>query len=457
MSHDFNSSRILLLGLGREGNATLNFLLDTHPSAVISVADQSGDLVLTDTQRAGISKCYLKDKWLEGVGEAEAIIVTPGIPRTVRDEVKKRNPKATITSATQIFLERHRAKVWGVTGTKGKSTTSSLLSATLNACGIRAVLCGNIGIPALSVIDQEADVYVMELSSYQLEDLTVSPHGALFLNLYPEHLDHHGSFESYRAAKLKILNYQQNEDIFARPAEGYEFLNRSVSKQLTFSENSPSAFIRDNSYYINHQSFGVKRVCSTDETLLKGPGNRSNILAVLTALTQFDITIEGISNSIKNFAPLPHRLEVVGTFKGITFINDSISTVPQATINALETFGNDVETLILGGFDRGVSFEELAKYLAHSNVKNLILFPPSGARIVDTITQNSDQDSFVFHYVDTMTAAVQLSYDVTSAGKICLLSPASPSFPIFKNFEERGRYFREGVKGLSGSIKRLSF
>jgi UDP-N-acetylmuramoylalanine--D-glutamate ligase len=192
-------------------------------------------------------------------------------------------------------------------------------------------------------------------------------------------------------------------------------------------------------------------ICSVSGTKLKGPGNRQNILAVLTTLRDFKIPSEILADTITKFDPLPHRLEEVGVVHGVRYINDSISTVPEAAINALETFGDDVKTVILGGYDRGVSFDNLAHHLLRSAVQNVILFPPSGARIATAlkdIALATKQREITVTNVNTMVEAVASACKITPPGGTCLLSPASPSFPIFKNFEERGRIFKESVMQL---------
>jgi UDP-N-acetylmuramoylalanine--D-glutamate ligase len=433
-----------LLGFGGEARATLSYLERHHRPALIGVADQSSTLSVSPHEQLQIKALHLGEHWLEEVERYDIIIRSPGVSLNVMDAIRVKNPHAIFTTGTALFLEKHRDRVWGITGTKGKSTTSSLLYACLKACGIDAILCGNIGIPALSLIDQNPEIFVMELSSYQLEDCPYSPHGAIFLNLFSEHLDHHHTMNAYFEAKQKIFLNQKLGDRLILPLNNLEIQNAAkdlAADKMYFGSSQAGAWVENDSYLVKDRAGATKVVCSVSATRLRGPGNVQNILAVLTALSSFDLDFVIVAETIKSFAPLAHRLEEVGTFHGVTFVNDSISTVPEATINALVTFGDTVETLILGGFDRGISFSGLAEYLAESCVKVIILFPPSGERIRSTIETHAP-GKFTFYTAEQMTSAVELAYTHTAKHATCLLSPASPSFPIFKNFEERGNLFR---------------
>ncbi len=440
----FSGKRILLLGFGGEAKASLAHLHKYFTDLYIGVADQSATLQLSTDEQKLVHAQHLGEQWLADVSSYEVVIRSPGIPLTVNDHIRAAQPNMVFTSGTQLFLEKHRDRVWGVTGTKGKSTTSSLLYHCLKVLDIDARLCGNIGIPAISLFHESPTCFVMELSSYQLEDCSYSPNVSLFLNLYPEHLDHHGSLEAYRGAKQRIFAAQRTEDRLVVPRGNeklFEGAEGIVARQVYFGTNTDAAWVEDGYYKVRLASNKVKTVCAVSETLLRGPGNTQNILAVLAALSALDFDVAKVGAAIRSFAPLPHRLEEVGTFRGITFVNDSISTVPEATMNALETFGDSVKTLILGGFDRGLSFIGLAEHLFTTAVEVVILFPPSGTRIREALEQRMP-GRLRFFETNSMAEAVGVAFAETGAPGVCLLSPASPSFPIFRNFEERGAAFR---------------
>jgi UDP-N-acetylmuramoylalanine--D-glutamate ligase len=452
---DLAHKKVLIVGFGGEGRANLRYAA-ARGAQSIAICDQTQQLEISSDDRKLVERIFTGDTWLEAAHTYDIIMRSPGVPLHLLDAVIKRSPQIQVTSSTDIFLSKHRDRTIAITGTKGKSTTTSLLHRILCAAGYDAHIGGNIGIAAISLIDTSAAIYVLELSSYQLEDINHSPHRAILLNLYPEHLDHHGDFERYAAAKARIATNQRPSDLLILPEEAHilsSSTNRSPASRSYFSGQNAQAWIEDDTYFYYDTHGRRTSLCSVNDTKLKGPGNRQNILAVLTALQSFTIPREILAETIANFAPLPHRLEEVGVAFGVRYINDSISTVPEACMNALETFGDEVKTIILGGYDRGVSFDNLAHYLLSSAVENAILFPPSGARIEAAIAQlaaATGARQILFTHVQSMSEAITTASHVTPQGSICLLSPASPSFPIFKNFEERGQRFRECVRKLAG-------
>ena len=371
---DLEEKSILILGFGREGKSVLNFLEKHFPDKKIGVADQNDG-----------------ENYLDKINGYQVIIKSPGIPYL--PEIKKaKADRKIITSATQIFFDNCKGKIIGVTGTKGKSTTAALIYEVLKKGGLDVYLLGNIGKPALEFLDQinENSIVVYELSSFQLEDLTISPHIAIITNIYPEHLDWHGSFENYKKAKENISKFQTKKDILISNKSGAEAA-RIVGKI-------------------------------------------------------FKISDEKINQAIKNFKPLPHRLEFVAQVKGIKFYNDSLATNPHATIFGLKTLGDDVETLIAGGFDRGVDYSILGPAIASSKVKNLILFPTTGEKIGQLVS-----DKIKKFDVSSMKEAVKIAFEKTSPGKICLMSPASASFNLFKDYEDRGNQFKKYIDQLESN------
>ena len=449
---DWSTKRVLLLGFGAEGRASLQYAARCC-AREIAIADQAESLPLSATERSLISNAFLGTNWLRSISDYDIVIRTPGVPARYLQEPQRLAPNAQITSATQIFLERHRDITIGVTGTKGKSTTSSLIHHLLISASIDAKLAGNIGIPALQHLTDPAKLFVLELSSYQLSDVRESPHVAVFLNLYPEHLDHHGDLQRYGEAKSKIARFQRPTDSLVIPA-GSQLLSEltacSSAKRVFWGCTSDTAWIEDEYFYYRCSKGKSHKICSVNSALLKGPGNQRNILAALAAVSHLSLPKEVLARAIATFRPLPHRLEEVGVVNGVTYINDSISTVPEATINALETFGEKVKTVLLGGYDRGISFTNLIEKIMSTEVQTFILFPPSGERISAGLREHPlfSANKHQIIEVTTMQAAVEHASRCTASSSICLMSPASPSFPIFKNFEERGAAFRAYVSKL---------
>jgi UDP-N-acetylmuramoyl-L-alanine---L-glutamate ligase len=393
---NFKDKKILILGFGREGKDTLLFLKKLFPQKSIGIADKKFD------------KNYLKK-----LKNYDIIIKSPGIPF----KILPKSSLAKITTQTEIFFDNCNGQIVGITGTKGKSTTTSLIYKILKSGGVKAHLVGNIGKPVLNLLFSSTpkDVYVYELSSFQLTNLKKSPHIGILLNIYQEHLDYYRSFKEYAEAKANIALHQTKNDFLI-----YNSKDKLVS-QIAKESKAKKIPIKGTYYDL-------------DKNAARAVGKI------------FKIPKEKIEKAIKNFKPLPHRLELIGKFRSITFYNDSIATIPEATIGALNELGNRVETIFLGGHDRGINFKNLAKRILRSKIKNVILFPASGQRIWREISREQSGKLPRHFSVKNMKEAVKLAYQHTSRGKICLLSPASPSFGLFRNFEERGDLFKKYVK-----------
>ena len=392
----FKDKKILILGFGREGRDTFRFLRKLFPKKKIGIADQKFD------------KNYLKK-----IGDYDIIIKTPGIPAKILSSQKFRRAGQIITSQAEIFLKNCPGMIIGVTGTKGKSTTSYWIYQVLKNGGLKAHLVGNIGKPVLTSLLKagKEDIFAYELSSHQLYNLKQSPHIAVLLNIYPEHLDYYGSFKEYASAKANIAKYQTKND--------YLIYNSGDPLVAKIAKRSKAQKIPIHGKYYELDRAAAQAVAKIFRLPLP-----------------------------KHFKTLPHRLEYVGKFKGIDFYNDSLATMPEAAIEAIDFLGDNVQTMILGGFDRGLDFKKLAERILKSKIKTLILFPTTGKRIWQEVrrrTSNVRRPTSNF-FVKNMKKAVKLSYKHTEKGKICLMSPASPSFGIFKDYADRGDAFRKFVK-----------
>lgn len=395
--------RICILGYGKEGKSTERFLRAHVPDATLVIADQ-----------------VMGPDYLKLQDDADIVIKTPGIPARLVTRPH--------TTATNLFFSRVTQPVIGVTGSKGKSTTASLIAAIIRASGRPVRLVGNIGSPALDALDEPFDergIYVMELSSYQLEDIEYSPHIAVFTTFFPEHLDYHGGEEAYFEAKANIVRFQTAQDLFVFHASDERvsnLVNRTKAKAIPSPETLP---------------FDVSAA------KLHGPHNQSNMRLALAVARALDIPDDVSEHAILDFEPLPHRLTDVGTFRGIRFVDDAISTAPESTMFAIETVGN-VDTILLGGQDRGYDFSLLAKRIIEVGIRNIALFPETGRRIEQALIDAGAVGLNMKHCA-SMEEAVRFAYEVTEAGKACLLSTASPSYSLWKNFEEKGDAFVEWV------------
>jgi len=430
---DLKNKKILILGFGKEGKDTLKFLRKIFPKKKIGIADKNLKIKKSKIKNV---KWHLGKNYLKSLKNYDLIVKSPGIPIHL-PEIEKAFKKGKITSQTEIFFQNCKGKIVGVTGTKGKSTTSNLIYKILKEGGLKVHLVGNIGKPPLSLLssDSEGKIYVYELSSHQLYNLKKSPQIAVFLNVFPEHLDYYKNFREYLMAKANICLWQKKEDFLI-----YNFKDKNIKKIV---KKSKAKKIPIKNYSNILQNIGI----SISKIPLKGEHNLLNIACAIKVGEIFNIPKTKIKKAIQNFKGLPHRLEFLGAFKGIYFYNDSLSTIPETTIFALNTLGEKVQTLILGGYDRGLDFKNLAKRILKSKVQTLILFPDTGERILKEILKlNKKRRKIEAFFVDNMKDAVRLSFEKTQKGKICLLSPASPSFNLFTNYKERGNLFKKYVK-----------
>lgn len=430
---DLEYKKLLILGLGREGLDTFKFLRNVFPKKKLYLADRRN----LESFDIDSKKLFKKDKnielvlgedYLKNIKSFDVIIKTPGI--SLSSINKYLNTKTRLSSQTDIFFENCPGMIIGITGTKGKSTTSSLIYSVLKEAGFKAYLVGNIETPSLSFLSKakKSDIFVYELSSHQLQGLKNSPHIAIFLNIYPEHLDYYKDMKEYFSAKENIAKFQKKNGyfIFNPKFKKIEKLANTVkSKKIAIDPDKFSSFFRNNTQFL--------KITHID--------NLSSVLEICKILK---IKEDKIIKAFKKFKRPSHRLEYVGEFRGIKFYDDSIATIPEAAIFAIDSLG-DVETLIVGGFDRGIKHDKLAKRIVKSHIKNLILFPSSGERIWKEV-ERLDKKGVNHIFVDNMKSAVEKCFSLTSGGKICLLSPASPSFGIFKDYKERGDLFKKYIK-----------
>jgi len=450
--------RVLILGLGREGTSTFAFLRKHFPQKVLGLADKTPWTELDEQTRQMIEldghvTTLLGQDYLSSVNQYDIIFKSPGIyPSELADA--RQNGKV-ITSNTEVFFECCQGTVIGITGTKGKSTTTSLIYKVLQMGGVDAHLTGNIGIPPLSSLHDttSTSVFVAELSSYQLMDLHRSPHLAVVQNVVPEHLDYHGSFEAYVNAKQTIAQYQ-NEDDYVIFNASYPIPTRiasvSKAKKIPFGFN-PTGQVGcciDDSFLTFYSNGCRERIIPIQANPLKGTFNLQNVMPSIIVGKIFGISNEVIANAIQNFQPLEHRLEYVGTYEGVAFYNDSLSTIPEAAISAMQAFPNGSFILLAGGYDRGLDFTELARIILTSKVKAVILFPTTGEKLWNTVVQQTTEGRELPRhiFVTSMTDAVKQAYSLAEKEDIILLSPASSSFSGFKDYRDRGNQFKAEVR-----------
>lgn len=398
---------VLLLGYGKEGKVTEKYLKKFYPDLAILIADQAKDPHYLDLQKT-----------------AEFAVKTPGLP--------KQNVSLPYATATQIFFTQNRNVTIGVTGSKGKSTTASLIAHILKKTQVPVKLLGNIGSPMLEVLlkkNNPKTIYVLELSSYQLDELQTSPDVAVITNLFPEHMNYHGGIVPYYEAKKNLIRTQSPAQIFV--------CNTAHSQLKKWSKETKATSIPFSPW-------------TPQKSPLLGEHNRSNLAGAISAvqalvqkLGRAPLSKKTLEKAVASFEPLRHRLQKIGTFNGIHFYDDAISTSPESTIEALKALSPlaPIGTLFLGGEDRGYDFTELEKELRKRKIPNLVLFPDTGKRMLAT------RKGFTIFEAKSLKEAVTFAKAHTPKGQICLLSTASPH-TFGMSFEEKGDEFARLVREL---------
>ena len=382
----FKGKRILVWGYGREGKSTENFF---------KVHNLAQSVEIYEGSREGIDE-----------SKYDFIFKSPGI--SAWDLSDK------FTSQTELFLEAFGDRVIGITGTKGKSTTSTMLYTVLSKCmKSKVFLLGNIGEPCLNYFDEikEDSIVVFEMSCHQLAHNKISPHVAVFLNLFEEHLDYYGTMDKYFAAKTNVTVYQSADDYF--------YVGDNVPKIQTDARVE----VVDKPLDVNMK--------------LLGEHNRFNAAFVKEiAVALFGCDEAAVLNVIRDFTGLPHRLELVLEKDGVRYYDDSISTIPEATIKAVESIDN-VKTVLVGGMDRNIDYSILEEYIAKKQEVVFICMYESGRRIFDKVSACTN-----VIYKDDLEQAVAEAKRITPSGYACVLSPAAASYGYFENFEDRGNKFK---------------
>lgn len=447
------NKKILILGFGVEGYSTYNFIRRHLSDKTIFISDANPKFIemYIDVAKDKNIEIVSQEKYLKNLEEYDIIMKTPGLSFKNIDTSKFIHK---IKSQLELFLEFVNVFTIGITGTKGKSTTSSLIYSIINEQCEDAHLLGNIGVPLFDEIDKltEKSIVVLELSSHQLEYVKVAPNISIILNIFEEHLDHYKSYEHYINAKINICKYQKENDYFIYSIDN-EILNNHIMEMENIKPNiyeisylgnnkqhENATLIKRNENVVISEENQILYTDSENRKIL-GDHNFNNIMFAITVAKIMNLDLEKASKTIYKFEPLPHRMEFVGEFNGVKYYNDSIATVPASTINGVETLKN-VNTLIIGGKDRGVDYTEFAEFLGKTNIEHLICLPDTGWAIAEMVV-NENMEKYI---VTDMKMAVDFAKKVTKKDTICLLSPAASSYGFFKNFKERGDLFKKLVK-----------
>lgn len=448
-----------LWGWGREGRAAYHALrarLPAQPLALFCSAREAADASALGDPLLAIEHAVSGER----LAAFEVVVKSPGISPNAPDAQAAAARGTRFIGGTALWFGEHAAdgtmaRTLCVTGTKGKSTTSSLLAHLLRAAGLRTALAGNIGLPLLELLDQRAEAWAVELSSYQTRDVQASgarPAVAIVTNLFPEHLDWHGSEARYIEDKLALVTE-------ARP--GVAVLNAADPRlaALRLPDSDIHWYGDARGWHLRGDALhrGGAFVMDTGALPLPGWHNRSNLCAVLAALEAFGLDAVALAPHAARFQPLPHRLQVLGERGGLLYVNDSISTTPHATLAALDLYRDRPVAVLVGGHDRGLPWDAFAEAVRLHPPRSIVTMGANGARIHALLAPLAAGSGFDLHAAADMGQAVETARGALPAGGVVLLSPGAPSFGAYADYVARGRDFArlagfdaEAIAGIAG-------
>ncbi len=431
---ELEGKKIAILGFGLEGQSTLNFLIKNWVTTEnITVLDQNE--VSCDHDVEIVSG----EDYMSGLGSYDVIFKTPGIS-PYHPKISRHKDK--FTSQTKLFLENYTGKVIWITATKGKSTTVSILHETLKTAWVDVKLVGNIGKPVLDEIDLDAnhDYVIYELSSFMLEWFKPKLEVGLLGNIYRCHLDwHNDDFNVYKQAKCNVLEASKHR------ITNIDLVSQLKIPHLRYFGSDGDYTYKDGVFCIHGQE-----MFNDENILLKWEHNRINIAGVMAIGDTIDVDnstfIEALKKVVSTFAWLPHRLQEVWKYKEITFVDDSISTTPESTMEAIKTYSWNIGTLFLGGHDYGFDFEAFGKVVTEHKIENIVFFPDTGEDIKQAIDNAWHEYNSI--NTDSMKTAVEFAYKNSKPWQVVLLSCASPSFSMYDNYKQRWEDFSKLAEEL---------
>ena len=440
--------RIALLGYGLEAKSAHHFLREKFPNAFFDIYDQNKEAKIDPPKNAEL---HLGVKNFNSIN-ADLIVRTPAVnPYYLPKDIP-------VTSVTKLFFENCPAKIIGVTGTKGKGTTASLIASILNRANQKVHLVGNIGLPALDVLDiiKDTDIVVYELSSFQLWDMNLSPQVAVSVMVEPDHLDKHPDFSDYLNAKSNISRHQREGDV------SIYYGNNNNSKYIaSFGEGAKKSYANDKNVYVENGYFmyNEQKICPTSSLSISGNHNIENACGAILAcieiakINDFKLDNTAIERGLADFTGLPHRLKLVMEYQDVKFYDDSISTTPGSTIAAINAFSSP-KILILGGSSKGADLSSLYKKIAEDNTIKKVVIIGSEADNIEKELTNINYNNFINLGIKTdMGEVVGECFKNADRGDVIVLSPAHASFDMFKSYSDRGDKFVEAVKQLCYNLE----
>lgn len=465
---NFKDKKIAILGYGVENQFLFNWLIK-HGANIITICDKNSKLEVLNSKQIQSLKSKIQNlefrlgkDYLKNLEDFDIIFRTPGIPY-LNPEIQKAKKKGVkISSQIKLFFKLCPAKIIGVTGTKGKGTTASLIFEILKKENTKVYFGGNIGNAPIEFLDQldKKDLVVLELSSFQLQDLDKSPYIAVVLDIKSDHLDYHKNQKEYEDAKANIVKHQTKKD--------FTVINLDYLTSFKFAVTSPT---KNDYYFSRRKSVDLGcyikwdnnlgkvilrtankdyEIIDTKNIILRGKHNLENIAAAVTASYLAGATAKVISSVVGKFKGLEHRLEFVSEIKKVKYYNDSFSTTPDTAIAAINSFQEPI-ILLLGGSEKNADYNKLAKKIVQSSVKTIIPIGKTALRIIKKMQQSDNLVSKKINITKncpTMQEAVAMAKNHSVSGDVVLLSPASASFDHYKNYKDRGNQFKSAVADL---------
>jgi UDP-N-acetylmuramoylalanine--D-glutamate ligase len=430
---------IAIVGFGAQGRSAYEYWRTDND---ITVCDENESLALPSDVKAHLGPDHLKD-----LDSFDLIVRSPIIhPQAIVAANNSAILKKVTTNTNQFFVVCPTKNIIGITGTKGKGTTSTLIAKMLEADGKRVYLGGNIGTPPLDLLKQDIqddDWVVLELANFQLIDIQHSPHIAVCLMVAPEHLDWHIDLAEYIQAKQQLFRWQAKQDVaIYYDANDYskDIVSVSSAQKIPYFL-TPGAFVENENIVIADQV-----ICATNELKLLGAHNQQNACAAITAVWQITQDIDAVRSILVSFGGLEHRLQPVGNIANVTYYDDSFGTTPETAIVAMQAFSQS-KVIILGGSDKGADYTDLAIAVSKNNVRKVLLIGEQASRLQLAL----DSVGFTSYLSGgaSMTDIVTTSQSVAKPGDVVLLSTGCASFDMFKNYQDRGEQFTKAVQALS--------
>ena len=466
---NWTGKRTLILGAARQGQALARWL--ARHGARVTLSDQRSE---TELEPARQALTNLPIEWVPGghpielLDTTDVLCLSGGIPLTIPIVVEAQKRGIPLSNDTQIFMEVVPCKTVGITGSAGKSTTTALLGKMAEASyeekSGRAWVGGNIGDPLINYVDemQPDDLAILEISSFQLDQMSVSPDVAAILNITPNHLDRHGTMEAYTAAKARILEFQNETGtaILGRDDPGAWKMRERVKGKL-FSFGLSNLSIDQSGTYVSEGLYNLRDgnayilLPIQNAIHLRGDHNRLNVLAAITIGHAAGLKLDAMLEAIDNFQGMPHRLELVRELHGVKWYNDSIATAPERSMAAIRSFDEPI-VLLLGGKDKDLPWKDLAE-LVRECVDHVVVFGQAAEKILGALSTSSPKGEsgsggkrpYSIQRCEGLQDAVHQAAEVAQSGDVVLLSPGGTSFDQFSDFAERGEWFRTWVQELS--------